>query len=323
MEIASDFELYMNMESLTLNDILHKNTINNDYENENENDYESEYESNENIEITNNIVYDMQMLSIDEKAELMYDLFDNNLDIYSVYSELKDNVISKKDPTEYNTDIRFLSNKYNISRIIGDYGIANEYCNGENFDDEDFIYNHFKLSKKLSYLVRNDNTVNDIDDNIINFSDNTISPEIVYYKILYIYQFVHYFHTTLNTFKMKKRIMHLPLEFLLWVDNIVSIIRNTINVTDMNTSLCVYQNDKFSNYDMENMENMSNIENLEHYFKDMVYGMSLCICHLKMILNHHRSRNIDFWNMEEKYIEKFFRVLNNLCVIIIYMKHGF
>jgi hypothetical protein len=165
----------------------------------------------------------------------------------------------------------------------------------------------------LSYLVKNDNTVQELDNSIINFSDNTISPENVYYKILYIYQFVHYFHTSLKPLKIKRRIMHLPQEFLLWVDNIVSIIRNTINITDMNSSLCVYQNDKNSiNYIMSN---------LSSYFKDLVYGMSLCICHLKMLLNHHRMRKIHFWDMEEKYIKNFFRILNNLCIIVIYMKH--
>ena len=163
----------------------------------------------------------------------------------------------------------------------------------------------------MSYLVQNDNTVQDIDSNIINFTDNIISPQNVYNKILYIYQFVHYFHTTLSTIKLKKRIMHLPSEFLLWVDNIVSIIRNTINITDMKTSLCMYQN-----------ENHAIIQNIEQYFKDMVYGMSLCVCHLKMILNHHLIRKISFWDMDVKYIEKFFRVLNNLCIIVIYMKHG-
>ena len=296
MDIDLEIELDINMQSLTMNDIICQNIEEDD------------------SEVSDTIISDMQMLSIDEKAELMYDLFDNNLDIYSVYYDLEASIKSKKDPSEYNTDIKLLSNKYNIKRIIGFYGIPNEYCNGEDFDDEDFIYNRFKLSEQLSYLVKNDNTVQELDNSIINFTDNTILPENVYYKILYIYQFVHYFNTSLKTLKIKKRIMHLPQEFLLWVDNIVSIIRNTINITDMNTSLYVYQNEINSiNYIMSN---------LESYFKDLVYGMSLCICHLKMILNHHRMRNIHFWDMEEKYIEKFFRILNNLCIIVIYMKHG-
>jgi hypothetical protein len=150
----------------------------------------------------------MQMLSIDEKSELMYDLFDNNLDIYSVYSDMKDIIKSKKDPTEYNTDFNSIYYKYNIIRVIGVNGIPNEYCNGEDFDDEDFIYNRFKLSDNLSYLVHNDNTVQEIDTCIINFTDDIISPENVYYKILYIYQFVHYYYTTLNELKPKVRLNH-------------------------------------------------------------------------------------------------------------------
>jgi hypothetical protein len=298
MDIDLEIELDINMQSLTMNDIICQNIEEDD------------------SEVSDTIISDMQMLSIDEKAELMYDLFDNNLDIYSVYSDMKDIIKSKKDPTEYNTDFNSIYYKYNIIRVIGVNGIPNEYCNGEDFDDEDFIYNRFKLSDNLSYLVHNDNTVQEIDTCIINFTDDIISPENVYYKILYIYQFVHYYYTTLNELKPKVRLNHLPIEFLSWVDNIVSIIRNTIDTTNMDTSLCVFQKEN------EN-QNKFILENLGHYFKDLAYGMSLCVCHLKMILNHHRVRNINLWDMEAKYIEKFFRVLNNLCIIVIYMKHGF
>ena len=297
------------MESLTLNDILYQNT------NEEYND--SENNNSEIEDYTDYIISDMQNLSMSETTNLIDDLFVNNLDIYSIY----DSMLTKSiDPTEINinnnnnnnnyNNYNNSYNKYNILRVIG---IPNIYCDGENFDDEDFIYNHFKLSDNLLYLVRNDNTVSELDNNIINFQDITISPENVYYKILYIYQFVHYFHTSLNTiYPYKNRIKHLPDDFLTMVDNIVSIIRNTINITNMNTSLCVYQN-----------TGSSIIKNIEKYLRDMVYGLNLCVCHLKMILNHHRIRRIQFWDMEEKYIEKFFRILNNLCIIVIYMKHGF
>lgn len=282
------------MNSLTLNEILNYDEIH-------QNDHQ-----NDDIDVTEFIISDMQNMSLIETFELVNDLFDNNLDIYTAYNETKNRYLL--DPTEYNTDTPPIPYKYNILRVIN---VPNIYCDGNNFDDEDFIYNLFKLSNHLSYLVQNDNTVPEIDISIINFSETTLSPENVYYKILYIYQFVHYFHTSLSEIYLKKRILHLPQEFLLWVDNIISIIRNTIDISDMNTSLCVYKN-----------ETHDNLQNINKYFKDMVYGMNLCICHLKMILNHHRNRDIHFWNMEEKYIEKFFRILNNLCIIVIYMKHG-
>ena len=313
MDLDSDLDI--KMQSLTVNDILYQNTYQNTYENTYQDDNYT-MDSSESSELTESestisehIIYDMQNLSVNEKEEFISDLFDNNLDIYSLYFNIKENVNYKIDQIEYNTDIDSFYNKYNILRIIG---VPNIYCDGEDFDDEDFIYNRFKLSEHLSYLVQNDNTVQDIDTSIINFADNIISPENVYNKILYIYQFVHYFHTTLSTIPYKKRIMHLPQEFLLWTNNIVSIIRNTINITDMNTSLCVFKN-----------TNHVELKNIGQYFKDLVYGMSLCICHLKMILNHHNVRKIPFWDMEIKYMEKFFRVLNNLCIIVIYMKHGF
>ena len=303
MDIDLDFDfnldLGLKMQSLTMNDILYQKKFE---------DSSDSIDEEDEIDVTEFIIFDMQNLSMNETNELVNDLFDNNLDIYSAYHETKEIIKSRIDPTEFNTDITSFYNKYNILRVIG---VPNIYCDGENFDDEDFIYNLFKLSEHLSYLVQNDNTVPELDISIINFAETTLSPENVYYKILYIYQFVHYFHTSLSVITLKQRIKHLPVEFLLWVDNIVSIIRNTINIKDMNTTLCVYQN-----------TNHVNLKNIGQYFKDMVYGMNLCICHLKMILNHHRIRNISFWDMEEKYIEKFFRILNNLCIIVIYMKHG-
>jgi len=313
IDLDIDSELYNKMQCLTVNDILYQKSYQ-DYENFENNEYckedntiesesELELESIEDSNISENIICDMQNLSVNEKEEFMYDLFNNRLDIYSIYSNIK----NKKDPTEYNTDIKLFYNKYNILRIIG---VPNIYCDGENFDDEDFIYNHFQLTEQLSFLVQNDNTVQEFYINKIDFTDNIISPENVYNKILYIFQFVHYFYTSLNTLSYKNRINHLPKDFLLWTNNIVSIIRNTINIKDMNTSLCVYQN-----------TNHVNFKNVEKYFKDMVYGLNLCVCHLKMILNHHRD--IPFWDMEIIYIEKFFRILNNLCIIVIYMKHGF
>lgn len=306
LDIDLSYLLDKKMQSLTMNDILYQ-----------QQSYEEDIlidtkEINtEEIDNTDNIISDMQNLTINETNNLIIDLFENNLDIYSIYNDIK---IKSLDPTEFNTKNEYNEynkfNKYNILRVLG---VPNIYCNGEDFDDEDFIYNRFKLSEHLSYLVQNDNTIPELDANIINFGDTTISPENVYYKTLYIYQFVHYFNTSLNTINpYKKRITHLPQDFLVWVENIVSIIRNTIDITNMKTILCVYQN-----------TNHAIIKNVEQYFKDLIYGLNLCVCHLKMILNHHRIRHIHFWDMEDKCIEKLFRILNNLCIIVIYMKHGF
>ena len=320
MDIDLDLELGINfkMQTLSMNDIICQSLE------EDTMDETDELETNEMF-LTDSIISDMYNLSIDEKNELMCDLFDNNLDVYSIYSEIIDTNKIQPDPINYPIDYNIDNystydnkyNKYNILRVIG---VPNIYCDSDNFDDEDFIYYLFKLPEHLSYLVRNDNTVEDIDGTLINFADTTISPEIVYFKILYIYQFVHYYYTSLSTLPLKKRINHLPHDYLLWVYNIIDIIRKTINIENMYSSLCIYQNDKTTIYD--NYDNYDSIENKEKYFKDLVYGLSLCICHLKMILNYNQTKNIYFWDMEQKYIDKLFRILNNLCIIVIYMKHG-
>ena len=312
MDIDLDLELNINfrMQTLSMNDIICQTLEEDEID---EIDETNELYSKEAL-LTDTIISDMHNLSIDEKTELMYDLFNNKLDVYSVYSDIIDTKKTKKDPTEYNID-NYSTYKYNILRVIG---VPNIYCDGDNFDDEDFIYYLFTLPEHLSHLVRNDNTVEDIDNTLINFTDTVISPDIVYYKIVYIYQFVHYYYTSLSTLTFKKRVNHLPHDYLLWVDNIIDIIRQTINIENMYSSLCIYQIDNITIYD-----NYDSIENKEQYFKDLVYGLSLCVCHIKMILNYNQSKHIYFWDMEEKYIEKLFRILNNLCIIVIYMKNGF
>jgi hypothetical protein len=80
LDIDLNIDLDIKMQALNMDDNSYENTKNN------LNDIEENEEEDENlIEITDTIITDMQKLSIDEKAELMYDLFDNNLDIYSVY----------------------------------------------------------------------------------------------------------------------------------------------------------------------------------------------------------------------------------------------
>ena len=295
MDIEIDFNLETQMQSLSINNIIC-----------------------EEIEETDNIICDMQNLSIDEKAEFMNELFENNLDVYSVYSEIKDTE-NKLNPVNYHIDMKL--SKYNILRVIG---VPNVYCDGDNFDDEDFVYYLFKLPEHLSHLVRNDNTVEDIDNTLINFTDTMVTPEIIYHKVVYIYQFVHYYYTTLSTLPFKKRVNHLPYDYLSWVYNIIDIIRKTINIENMYSTLCIYCISNTETYDgCDGCDGYDVLENKEHYFKDLVYGLNLCVCHLKMILNYNQSKNIYFWDMEEKYIEKLFRILNNLCIIVIYMKHGF
>ena len=54
------------------------------------------------------------------------------------------------------------------------------------------------------------------------------------------------------------------------------------------------------------------------YFKELVFGLNVIICQLRLMLNHYKRCTL--WQMEDKHIKQFFKIVNNMCVIIIFMK---
>ena len=206
--------------------------------------------------------------------ELVNALFHDNLDIYD--------------------------NKEN-DKVVLELGVPNVYC-CKYFDDEDFIYARMKITNveiNFDLNVINYITANSI---ILDFSENTLDTRKIYAKILYVYQFVNTYFTSLTNMRPLDRIKHIPKDLLIWVDNLVNTIRYILDKDLFN-----YQPKK------------TNIE--EEYFKELIYGLNLTVCHLKMLTNHYRIRNIPIYNMEEKHIKKLFRVLNNMCVITIFLRN--
>ena len=54
------------------------------------------------------------------------------------------------------------------------------------------------------------------------------------------------------------------------------------------------------------------------YFKELCYGLKIITHELHLLLNHYTSYSL--WNLEEKHIKRFFKITNNMCIIIIFMK---
>jgi len=221
--------------------------------------------------------------------DLTKDLFINNLDIYN--------------PKE-----RYL-----------ELGIPNIYCS-KYFDDEDFIYTRLKIKQSDSEQgneLGNESGDSEIDYNVINyitthhisinFSENTLDTHNIYAKVLYLYQFVNsYYYSSLRNMRPIERIKYMPGDLLIWIDNIVGTMRYILD------------NDLF-NVPTEPEKHDTKIG--KEYFNELIYGLNLTVCHLKMLLNHYRISGIPIYNMEEKHIKKMFQVLNNMCVIIIYLKN--
>ena len=107
---------------------------------------------------------------------------------------------------------------------------------------------------------------------------------------------------------MHQRILHLPNDILKWVDNLITLVKQSLNI-------------KLISYDNQQNHQKEYIHISKQYYDELLNGIGLCVLHLKMIINHHNANSIQFLCMEDTYINKFFRVLNNLCIIIIFMKN--
>jgi hypothetical protein len=186
-------------------------------------------------------------------------------------------------------------------------GIPNLYCK-KYFDDEDFIYAKLKLSnaEDINLNVIEYITTMGI---MIDFSENTLDTHKIYAKVLCLYQYANSYFTSLSSMRPVERIKHMPADMLSWIDNIVGTMKYILDNTLFNYS---------TENGNKNGNKNNNIE--EEHFNELIYGLKLTVCHLKMILNHYRILNIHIYNMEDKHIKKMFKVLNNMCIIVIYLR---
>ena len=206
--------------------------------------------------------------------------------------------------------------KYDIVSL----GVPNVKLNDNPFyDSEDFIYCHLILPQDYSIIIAESYISDEHKDDIemqnhmelINYSNSysnsIITLESVYEKIKYIYQYVKYYYSNdLKHLSPNERLAFLPNDMLYWIDNIVCILRNVLDTEKLHS---------FSFREVKTIRT--------DYFDELLYGLNLCVCHLKMIINHHiynQSRTIQMCSMCDKYTKQLFKILNNMCVIVLFMR---
>jgi len=193
--------------------------------------------------------------------------------------------------------------KYDTSPYIC-FGIPNKYCQ-KYFDDEDFIFNRYDITNDIKKYIKVNNSIDEYTSNfcigngiMIDYNNSNDNPDIFYAKILYIYNYINYYYKDLKDLTPIERIKHLPEHLLYWIDNIVSIFKTVINDESLK------------------LDTFLSIEDI--YFKELCYGLKIITHQLELLLNHYKSYSL--WNLEEKHIKLFFKIVNNMCVIIIFMK---
>lgn len=236
-------------------------------------------------------------------------------EIYEQYTDYDTNVMnmSMNNPTNIpvntvdDTEEQNGFDEYDNSPYVC-FGIPNKYCK-IHFDDEDFIFIRYDISNAIKKYVKDNNYCDDYtisidtdngpsDGIIVDYSSNDDNPDIIYAKILYIYQYINNYYDDLRHLKPIERIKYLPENLIIWVENIINIIKKVIND--------------------DTLKYMSFVSIEDMYFKELVYGLNVIVCQLKLMLNHFKKCKL--WNMEERHIKQFFKIVNNMCVIIIFMK---
>jgi len=187
------------------------------------------------------------------------------------------------------------------------FGIPNIYCKDllGDFDDEDFIFNRYDLPNYIKKYIKHNNSIADYVNNfcigngiVINYCDTYNSPELLYAKILYIYHYVYYYYKDLKHLKPTERLSHLPDNLLYFVENVLTILKTMVNEDELNSKELVA------------------IENI--YFKELIYGLHIIIKELSKLLQHYQFCKL--WHLDNTHVKLFFKMVNNLCVIIIYMR---
>lgn len=194
--------------------------------------------------------------------------------------------------------------------------VPNVYC-CKYFDDEDFIYAKLRFSDSITdscdlnletYLL-----IHQIE---ISPQDLSLHPNSIFAKVLFLYQHSSSYFSSLRHLRPLQRVEHLPPNFLEWVNNLTVIIRHLLD-----SDLFNYTPNELIPKEM---------------FNEFSYGLHLITTHLKLICNHYISRNNiqnntpnntrgmqELQIVEEKHLKKLMRLVNNLCVIMIYFKLAF
>lgn len=231
-------------------------------------------------QITNNL----EDMSITQKriapileTPIIQEIFSDNADIYSADREIRHYILE----------------------------VPNCYC-GRHYDDEDFIYSKLTLPESpdlvsacgidyLAYMIEH--------NLIINREEIDLNPNSVMAKILYIYQHISTYYTSLRHLRCMDRIRNMPSDLAIWIANATDTVRILLD-----KDLFHYQTTQELPLDK---------------FREMIYGLELITCHIRLICNHYRCNgggNFTLTDMNEGHLKKLLRLANNMCVVMIYFK---
>lgn len=208
-----------------------------------------------------------------------------------------------------------VNNKYLLKNTEIKYlplQVPNIYCH-KYFDDEDFVYMNLKIPTIILNNMTNLNLEyysynNELDYfNQINFDLKNEKNNFENYKILIdiikIYIKILNYNITLSSFQ---NINNIDFDKIF---NTSYLIQNLQYIfEEMNDKIC---------FDYTNTE----YENMTQIHKEITYGIKLIMSNINIIINYYKYLNIDNINLFQNiHKERFVRLINNFCVIMIFLK---
>ena len=190
--------------------------------------------------------------------------------------------------------------KFKVEKYIP-LEVRNAFCNSY-FDDEDFVYIKLQLPQKILDLIAHHSN-GDILDYFSSIANNNGNSEMfdnsdVYYNIVSVYQYaINYYQN--EHLSPINRIKVFPLGYFKWISHIVYLLKKELRFTP-DTLNTFYE--------------MSKID------QELSYGMNIITAQLQIIMHFYEYQGCNIYQLTEHHIQRFMRLVNNLCVIMIYFK---
>ena len=219
------------------------------------------------------------------------------------------NEISKKINNEQELDA-FLEHIKNVSETSDKENIqlhkdlleVRNRPNTNYFDDEDFIYCRFELPIKIiEEISHSGKDFIDYFENVLNNFESNFEFENyeVYCNICILYQYITIYYSTIKNNGIETEDKYFSYDFL-------SIVKTVCR--DVTRNCCLDSNNSGYNY-------------FHDYTKEVMHGLRLIIIQLSAIitvLDCNNFQNIN--NYPIKYKTRVLRLINNMCVILLFMK---
>ena len=191
------------------------------------------------------------------------------------------------------------------------------YYSTKYFDDEDFIYFNLSIQPYIlnsrfyaeysSYENKYDNLINYYNDLLENLPKQDMLNIDTYHKLVSIYIVVLQFYKTI--YKCN--------------DEDVDGTNNFSIAIKMFNHTMIKEIVDIINYLYEEIDLDCNSENNEHFTimeKEIIFGIRLITSHINIIVNFYNSHSITFEDYSEHHQVRLIRLINNLCVVMIFMK---